>query len=37
MYCLALLGLNVFSLVNEGNPKVTSFNLAEEAQAEGAK
>ena len=31
------LTLDISTIFNEGNPKVTSFNLAEEVQAVGAK
>ena len=32
-----ILTLDISTIFNEGHPKVTAFNLAEEAQAEGAK
>ena len=34
---IVTLTLDISTIFNEGNPKVTSFKLAEEAQAVGAK
>ena len=36
-FTLTNLTLDISTIFNEGSPKVKSFNLAEEAQAEGAK